>query len=242
MVYNSYLKIMKKLFYSLIMLVAMSLTFVACDGGNTPGGYKPGKNESNCEFFAGQYSVDETGKAMYVFEFATNGLDPIKDPLHGKEHRGGHDQQRHHHQTGLGTAGPKVKQAAKGGEAENQAEGHGPPNDFAEFIEGRTYLVQHQHANNRQDRRADRGDLVHRDPEGHHEGLRHEDHEDIRQTARERSAQNAGQKFSRDPLVIRLHRQEKAGDTDGQRGDHAQMEGHHGICPCRQQRDQRKTQ
>lgn len=75
MVYNSYLKIMKKLFYSLIMLVAMSLTFVACDGGNTPGGNKPDKVESNCEFFAGQYSVDETGKAMYVFEFATNGLD-----------------------------------------------------------------------------------------------------------------------------------------------------------------------
>lgn len=70
MVYNCHLKIMKKLFYSFIMLVAMSLTFVACEK-------EPEQPEvkSNCDFFAAQYSVDETGKAMYVFEFATNGLD-----------------------------------------------------------------------------------------------------------------------------------------------------------------------
>ena len=66
--YNSHSKIMKKLFYSFIMLVAMSLTFVACE-------QKEPEVKSNCELFAAQYSIDETGNAMYVFEFSTNGLD-----------------------------------------------------------------------------------------------------------------------------------------------------------------------
>ena len=31
--------------------------------------------KSNCEFFAANFSIDKFGKAIYVFEFATNGLD-----------------------------------------------------------------------------------------------------------------------------------------------------------------------
>ena len=71
MVYNSHPKIMKKLFYSFVMLVAMSLTFVACGPQVEP----DPEVESNCDFLSAQYSFDETGNAMYVFEFTTNGVD-----------------------------------------------------------------------------------------------------------------------------------------------------------------------
>ena len=73
--YNSHPKIMKKLFYSFIMLVAMSLTFVACEQKNPDDNKQEIK--SNCELFVCQYSIDETGHAMYVFEFSTNGLDIV---------------------------------------------------------------------------------------------------------------------------------------------------------------------
>ena len=59
---------MKKLFYSLFMLAIMSLTFVAFEP-------KEPKAESNCDFFTATYAPDEDGKAMYVLEFSTNGLD-----------------------------------------------------------------------------------------------------------------------------------------------------------------------
>ena len=73
--YNSHPKIMKKLFYSFVMLVAMSLTFVACEQKNPDDNKQEIK--SNCELFVCQYSIDETGHAMYVFEFSTNGLDIV---------------------------------------------------------------------------------------------------------------------------------------------------------------------
>ena len=86
---------MKKLFYSFFMLIIMSLTFVACEPKDVNNDENKDKIEnkddqtgdenkndqtgddvkSNCEFFAANYSIDELGKAIYVFEFATNGLD-----------------------------------------------------------------------------------------------------------------------------------------------------------------------
>ena len=79
MVYNSHLKIMKKLLFSLVALVAMSLTFVACDNGTDPG-TKPGNKqpESNCNKFQAYYTDLGDGTALYVFEFVTKDLDEEK--------------------------------------------------------------------------------------------------------------------------------------------------------------------
>ena len=77
MVYNSHPKIMKKLFYSFVMLVAMSLTFVACepgDGGDDK--KKPGKEPvSNCSIYQSEYTDLGDGTALYVFEVVSNTLD-----------------------------------------------------------------------------------------------------------------------------------------------------------------------
>ena len=73
MVYNSHLKIMKKLLFSLVALVAMSLTFVACDNGTGPDD-KTTEVKSNCTPYDAQYYVDESG-AIYLFEFLTEGLE-----------------------------------------------------------------------------------------------------------------------------------------------------------------------
>ena len=74
MVYNSHLKIMKKLLFSLVALVAMSLTFVACDNGTDPG-TKPGDNqteiESNCTITLIQTTSTAYGQ-VYLIETTTN--------------------------------------------------------------------------------------------------------------------------------------------------------------------------
>lgn len=83
MVYNSHLKIMKKLLFSLFALVAMSLTFVACEGGEDPGkdkpGTKPGKKpETNCVKYQSYYTDLGDGTALYVLEIVTKDLDEQK--------------------------------------------------------------------------------------------------------------------------------------------------------------------
>ncbi len=81
MVYNSHIKIMKKLLFSLVALVAMSLTFVACEGGNTPSGEdkpgnKPGNQpKTNCAKYQAYYTDLGNGTALYVLEFVTKDLD-----------------------------------------------------------------------------------------------------------------------------------------------------------------------
>ena len=68
---------MKKLFYSFIMLVAMSLTFVACEQpDNGEDGKKPGKKpETNCVKYQSYYTDLGDGTALYVLEFVTKDLD-----------------------------------------------------------------------------------------------------------------------------------------------------------------------
>lgn len=70
--YNSHPKIMKKLFYSFIMLVAMSLTFVACEQKEPEliEDEKP-KVESNCELQFAQQVV-QGDQSAYYFDI-TNG-------------------------------------------------------------------------------------------------------------------------------------------------------------------------
>ena len=79
MVYNSHLKIMKKLLFSLVALVAMSLTFVACeqpDNGDDKPGTKPGKKpETNCVKYQSYYTDLGDGTALYVLEFVSKDLD-----------------------------------------------------------------------------------------------------------------------------------------------------------------------
>lgn len=59
------------------MLVAMSLTFVACEQpDNGEDGKKPGKKpETNCNMFQSEYTDLGDGTALYVFEFMSKGLD-----------------------------------------------------------------------------------------------------------------------------------------------------------------------
>ena len=79
MVYNSHLKIMKKLLFSLFALVAMSLTFVSCEGGEDPGKDKPGKQpESNYVKQQAYYTDLGDGTALYVFELVTKDLSEQK--------------------------------------------------------------------------------------------------------------------------------------------------------------------
>ena len=79
MVYNSHLKIMKKLLFSLFALVAMSLTLVACEGGEDPGKDKPGKQpESNYVKQQAYYTDLGDGTALYVFELVTKDLSEQK--------------------------------------------------------------------------------------------------------------------------------------------------------------------
>lgn len=74
MVYNSHLKIMKKLLFSLVALVAMSFTFVACEDNTGTGTGTNQTVKSNCSPYDAQYYVDESG-AIYLFEFLTEGLE-----------------------------------------------------------------------------------------------------------------------------------------------------------------------
>jgi hypothetical protein len=60
---------MKKLLFSLVALVAMSLTFVACDQKEP----EPEPVKSNCKVYNAQYLIDQDG-AIYIFEILTNGL------------------------------------------------------------------------------------------------------------------------------------------------------------------------
>ena len=86
MVYNSRLKIMKKLFYSFVMLVAMSLTFVACDDNTDPGtGNKTPEVESNCDMYQAYYTDMEDGTALYVFEFISKSLDTESNSGSGED-------------------------------------------------------------------------------------------------------------------------------------------------------------
>lgn len=81
MVYNSHLKIMKKLLFSLVALVAMSLTFVACDNSTDPGTNQGGGNkkpETNCVKFQSYYTDLGDGTALYVLEVVTKDLDEEK--------------------------------------------------------------------------------------------------------------------------------------------------------------------
>lgn len=52
------------------MLVAMSMTFVACGPQVEP---EP-EVESNCYLYQAQQQIDETGSALYILEFMTNEL------------------------------------------------------------------------------------------------------------------------------------------------------------------------
>ncbi len=98
---------MKKLFYSLIMLIAMSVTFVACEQP-TPEpeqnqqennqGNKPGENEeenknenenendvkSNAKVYSAQYVIDDQiGTTMYLFEVLSENLSVNNGKLAG---------------------------------------------------------------------------------------------------------------------------------------------------------------
>ena len=75
--YNSHLKVMKKLFYSFFMLIAMSLTFIACEQTKPEPQPEPEpepKVESNCYLYQAQQQMDNNGSALYILEFMTNGL------------------------------------------------------------------------------------------------------------------------------------------------------------------------
>lgn len=72
---------MKKLFYSFIMLVAMSLTFVAC-GPVEPETKEP---ETNCDMYQSEYTDLEDGTALYVFEFVSKGLDAENNTGSGED-------------------------------------------------------------------------------------------------------------------------------------------------------------
>ena len=77
--YNSHLKVMKKLFYSFFMLIAMSLTFIACEQTTPEPEPQPEpepepKVESNCYLYKAQQQMDNNGSALYILEFMTNEL------------------------------------------------------------------------------------------------------------------------------------------------------------------------
>ena len=63
---------MKKFLYSLIALMAMSFTFVACE--QQPKEPEEPAVESNCEIYSAQYIEYEEG-AVYVFEVLSDGLE-----------------------------------------------------------------------------------------------------------------------------------------------------------------------
>lgn len=56
------------------MLVAMSLTFVACEQPDSGDDKKPAELKSNCSIFNAQYAIDEFG-AIYAIEIITDGLE-----------------------------------------------------------------------------------------------------------------------------------------------------------------------
>ncbi|MBQ8721751.1 MAG: hypothetical protein IJY67_06360 [Paludibacteraceae bacterium] len=65
---------MKKLFYSFFVLIAMSLTFVACDQKEPEPEPEPEPEiQSNCSIFKAQYGVDKQG-VVYIFEIFSNTL------------------------------------------------------------------------------------------------------------------------------------------------------------------------
>lgn len=75
--YNSHLKVMKKLFYSFFMLIAMSLTFIACEQTTPDPEPQPEPEpefKSNCYLYQAQQQMDDTGSALYILEFMTNEL------------------------------------------------------------------------------------------------------------------------------------------------------------------------
>lgn len=91
MVYNSSTIIMKKLFYSVISLLIMGLTFASCEKPKTNEDDENKDNventdqnddenkddnqtvEPNCYLYSGQYSTDEFG-SVYILEFLSNDL------------------------------------------------------------------------------------------------------------------------------------------------------------------------
>lgn len=65
---------MKKLFYSFFVLIAMSLTFVACDQKEPEPEPEPEPEiKSNCNIYKAQYGIDGDG-AVYIFEIFSNTL------------------------------------------------------------------------------------------------------------------------------------------------------------------------
>ena len=76
--YNSHPKIMKKLFYSFFMLVAMSLTFVACEQSTPEPEQKPEPEveevQSNCKLYKVTEQLQQDGNALYQFQFTTDDL------------------------------------------------------------------------------------------------------------------------------------------------------------------------
>ena len=145
---------------------------------------------------------------------------PVEQALHGEKYRRCHEQQRQHQKVRLNRAGTQLEQLPKAGEHDDEAHQHSTPHDPAERPEGLAHLKQHHHAHNREDTRAHRGDGRRREVKNHHKRLTHQHGKHVGQPAGKCPAQNAPEKMSGHPVVIRLHGEEEGGNADGQRGDH----------------------
>ena len=84
MVYNSRLKIMKKLFYSFVVLASMCLIFSACGPvePEDPKKTEDPKVESNCILKSVETKLTELGQ-VYYFKFTTNDVEPVGQGFQG---------------------------------------------------------------------------------------------------------------------------------------------------------------